>query len=296
MTILALINGQILQEILGNKLKIKNAYSSANSHIKFSHLDCLTRLFRPMLVLLLLTSGFSLLANAETRSNKKNKIGQTTSFEEIDESPNSSPAPSPIDKGAEENPTSPNQGFFTIHRWWLGAGLKTDYVGKVQITRDGEKNTWDPDLNLYAGITLARYWLIHPFIEIGGNLPGEGRDPNITRWVWYTTFGGFYDFIVAKHWSLGIKAGTGFAMTTVSGKGGEETLRNGNTTESFPLPNGSSTTRNVIAVLGLSGTYEERWRANFDFHRFNAFNERNAAWSYLFAINYVFDLDRPSKK
>lgn|GEM_PF-2997069 len=296
MTILALNNGQILQEILGNKLKIKWAYSSANCHSKLRHPDWKTRLFCHCFVLILLTGGFSLLANAETQPKKKTKIGQSTSFESIDESPNNIPTTPENEKGPEENQNSPNQGFFTIHRWWLGAGLKTDYAGKVQISREGEKNSWDPDLNIYAGITLARFWLIHPFIEFGGNLPGSGRDPNITRWVWYATFGGFYDFIVAKHWSLGIKAGTGIAMTTVSGKGGEETLRNGNTTESFPLPNGSSTTRNVIGVLGLSGTYEERWRANFDFHRFNAFNERNAAWSYLFAINYVFDLDRPSKK
>lgn len=190
---------------------------------------------------------------------------------------------------AVETPASP-PSLLTLQSWSLGAGGKTDFINTLQVDRQGSKNSFDPELTLLGGIHFNAPW-VFPFIEAGSTIPGKGRDPNITRFSWFANTGvqGRFDLGAPK--ALGVKTGVGMSMTTISSQGGTQTLQNGNQTDSFPMPSGTTITRNVIAVFGLNYDLLNHWRFAADYHLFNPFNDRNRAWSSLFSVNYLFDFN-----
>ncbi|MBI2521153.1 MAG: hypothetical protein HYV97_12070 [Bdellovibrio sp.] len=175
-----------------------------------------------------------------------------------------------------------------MQSWSLGIGGKTDFINTVQVDRQGTKNSFDPELTLLGSLHFNAPW-VFPFIEAGSTIPGEGRDPNITRFTWFANGGVQGRFNVGNPNALGVKAGVGMSMTTISAKGGSQILQNGNQTDSFPMPSGTTITRNVIVVFGVNYDLISLWRLSVDYHLFNPFNDRNRAWSSLFSLSYLFD-------
>ena len=173
--------------------------------------------------------------------------------------------------------------------WSLGVGGKTDFMGTVQVDRQGTKNSFDPELTLLGGLHFTAPW-IFPFVEAGSTLPGGGRDPNITRFTWFANGGVQGRFNVGNPNALGLKTGVGMSMTTLSSSGGSQVLQNGNQSDSFPMPSGTTVTRNVIILFGLNYDLLSHWRIAADYHLFNPLNDRNRAWSSLFSLSYLFDV------
>jgi hypothetical protein len=87
-----------------------------------------------------------------------------------------------------------------------------------------------------------------------------------------------------------LRAGTGFSFTYITSDGGNEVLRNGSGTESFPLPDGASTTRNVVANLGLQTRFLQTWQAQLEVMMFNPGSSFNRSFSYFLGVQYLFNI------
>ncbi len=190
--------------------------------------------------------------------------------------------------------TPSSTSVLSLQSWSLGVGGKTDFINTVQVNRDGTKNSFDPALTLLGALHFAAP-VVFPFVEIGSTIPSKGRDPNITRFTWFLNGGAQARFNVGNPNALGVKGGLGMAMTTISSSGGEQVLRNGNQQESFPMPSGTTITRNVIAIFGVNYDVQSHVRLAADYQLFNPFNSRNRAWTSLFSLSYLFDVNGAEK-
>jgi hypothetical protein len=86
------------------------------------------------------------------------------------------------------------------------------------------------------------------------------------------------------------RAGTGLSFTYITSSGGNQSLRNGEKTESFPMPDGASTTRNVVANLGVQGLFAQNWLGQLEAMIFNPGSSFNRSVSYFLGIQYQFNV------
>ena len=94
------------------------------------------------------------------------------------------------------------------------------------------------------------------------------------------------------------RLGPGLAMTMIKGAGGSKTLRNGSSSESFPIPDGTSTARNLIIDLGVSIRPEafDQFSFGLDTFVYNVEASENRAFSYLISLHWHYNPNEPSVK
>jgi len=172
-----------------------------------------------------------------------------------------------------------------INNIHIGVGSFSEFMGKVQTTVQGEKNSYDfkPYLSIGADGVLYEDFSFIP--ELVLTFPEKGRDENISRFTFLTlfTFGyHFHDFL--------FKVGTGFAFTRLSSDGGTQTLANGNNpSEDFFLPDGGSTSRNMITTLGIQYFVHQNWSIQASGIYYNLTDSESSAWSSLLSVNFHID-------
>jgi len=173
---------------------------------------------------------------------------------------------------------------FSIKSWNLGLAGYTQYVGKIQTNEAGDKNSFDFNPMLLAGTTLEVPYLPFLITEIGSTLPHDGRDPNISK------FNYFISALSGVTWKdIQFLTGAGLAFNYISSSGGQEPLQNGNQMENWPLPDGSTITRNVVIPLGLRYALIDKFTLEAMAHVFNPTNTRNRAVSYFVGLQFNFD-------
>ena len=119
--------------------------------------------------------------------------------------------------------------------------------------------------------------------EAGITIPESSDDETSS------TLYSFLNAPIAYHygdWTF--RFGPGFFFTRISGKGGTLRLQNGNTTDEFPVPNGSATTRNLTWNLGVQTNFDKDWSARFDVSILKLFDSEKRAMNHLLTLNYHF--------
>lgn len=180
--------------------------------------------------------------------------------------------------GAQTSVTSSGNDMY------VSLGNLCEYIGDIQIDDNGKKNfcSFMPVLSFsYDSFFENSPFAISP--QLGASLPQSGRDENIKRMVIYTLLNAKY-----KTYYVNIIGGVGFYFTRIWGPGGEEILNNGNSSDSFPLPQDPVYSRNVIVNLGLSAELSKDVSAEIYTYVFNALKKEDRSFSAGLALSYHF--------
>lgn len=168
----------------------------------------------------------------------------------------------------------------------FGTGVINEQIGRYQINRDGDKNNFDHRVYFNSSVqyNLMEGWSLIP--EVGLLWPfGTTDDENTQKYSYFFNTHIGYSFL--ENWMITL--GTGMYLTSIKGDGGSATLPNGDGFTSFPVPDGITTTRNVVAILGGQFYfYDHEWSVKSQVFAFNVANSRNRSFSYTLSFNYHF--------
>lgn len=165
----------------------------------------------------------------------------------------------------------------------LSLGNICEYVGKIQTDDNGSLNVCN--FNPYIAGAID-YSLNKQFIlsnEYGLTLPQSGRDKNINKSSLFVLAN-----IKYKYNNFHSIAGLGIFSNRIKGPGGEERLNNGNIYDSFPLPDSTTYTLNLILNLGVGIDIDKAWSADLHSYIFNALTSEDRAFSIAVNGTYHF--------
>lgn len=158
----------------------------------------------------------------------------------------------------------------------VSVGNLCEYVKKIQVDENGSQNacSFNPFVSASLNIPVSERLWVAP--EFGLSLPRKGRDENISK----ISFAGLINGKV-KWDRYHLVAGAGLFFTRISADGGDEELNNGNTTSSFPLPEGAVYTRNFIVNAGVGYDFTPTLSADLQTYIFNLLEKNERAVSVL---------------
>jgi hypothetical protein len=162
-------------------------------------------------------------------------------------------------------------------------GNLCEYVGKIQTDDKGSINICS--LNPYVAGAID-YTLNNKFIfsnEYGFTLPQSGRDKNISKSSLFALANIKYIYNIFH-----ATGGFGFFISRIQGPGGEENLNNGNSHDSFPLPDTTVYALNLILNLGFGVDINKEWSADLHTFIFNTFTSEDRAFSIAINGSYHF--------
>jgi len=162
-------------------------------------------------------------------------------------------------------------------------GNLCEYVGKIQTDDIGSKNlcSFNPYLAATLDYMLNPDWLASP--EIGFTLPKSGRDENINEMSITLLINAKF-----KISSFHLIGGAGLFLTRLSVDGGSEELNNGTGTTSFPLPEGTIYSRNLILNMGVGLDFDQNVSADVHTYIFNLLTKEDRAFSIAINGTYHF--------
>lgn len=165
----------------------------------------------------------------------------------------------------------------------VSLGNLCEYVGKIQTNDSGETNkcSFLPSLSLSYDYFFTKDFALSP--QFGATLPKSGRDENIKRMTLFTLLNMKY-----KTSYINLIGGAGLYFTRIWGPGGEESLNNGNSSDSFPLPKDPVYSRNFIVNLGAGYDFNQNWSAELYTYIFNALESDDRAFSVGVNATYHF--------
>jgi hypothetical protein len=165
----------------------------------------------------------------------------------------------------------------------LSLGNLCEYIGQIQIDDNGTKNkcTFNPYIAGAIDYPLSNQLILSP--EYGFSAPKSGRDENITKMSLFALANVKYKFS-----SMHLIGGLGYFITRIQGDGGEEELQNGNSTVSFPLPDTTAYSVNLILNLGLGFDFNKDWSADLHSFVFNTLTTEDRAYSFALNGTYHF--------
>ena len=181
----------------------------------------------------------------------------------------------------------PNQGFqkYIPKEVIVGTGTLMLFPQAVQTDKNGST----PLFNLAALLTIKSP--VHLTEEItlvpslGATIPRSTRDgENITLWNFYTNLLGQYRPYENWYFTFGL----GWFFTHINGSGGVQELNNGVLTESFYLPNGSTTSYNFTTNLGTQYALNKMWYVNLETSIFNLLDNESRDLSITLTIERLF--------
>lgn len=165
----------------------------------------------------------------------------------------------------------------------LGGHLINQDIRKIQTDENGSLNTFRPKPFLSGELVFDVYENLSWQPSLGLGLPHSGRDPNIKRWSFYTFFPAGLQ--VEK---FTILLGPGVFFTRLSSKGGTAELDNGTGTDSFFLPEVSSTSANLVWDLAFRIQVQPRLSFRGDVFISQLMNSERRSFSTSFSLHYMF--------
>lgn len=183
---------------------------------------------------------------------------------------------------ASPSPSSTNSFSNEFSDLTFGLGLIDQYIGQMQVSRNGETNSMDYRLFLSSGLTYSftPEWEI--ITEIGLLWPG-GEDDQFTSKKSYF-LNAYFGYHITDDFLF--KLGGGLYMTSISGEGGVATLPNGEGSSNFYIPQGAATARNFTSNVGLNYFLTRDYSLSAEAIIFNLISSENRAYSYTLAIHY----------
>ncbi len=174
----------------------------------------------------------------------------------------------------------------------FGIGNLSQFINKIQDDDSGGKRFLDiePVFLFYDNYFFKEKFIIST--DLGFTIPKSGRDENIRRFTFYTNLLLGYPLYFQKHQKLILKGGLGLYFTKLSADGGSQSLGNGTDTIDFPLPNGSSTSQNLVTVLGTEYYFGRDFSLRFDTLTYNLGDSEARAFSLFLSANYHFKVKK----
>lgn len=165
----------------------------------------------------------------------------------------------------------------------LSLGNLCEYIGKIQTNEKGSTNvcSFNPYLASSFDYPINDQFILAP--EVGFTLPKQGRDETIKKMSLFALANAKYRFSMFH-----FIGGAGFFFTRLSGSGGMQSLNNGNTTTSYPIPDATIYSRNFIINLGLGGQFNQEWSADLHTYVFNILTKEDRAFSVAINGTYHF--------
>ena len=173
--------------------------------------------------------------------------------------------------------------LFSVKDFYAGAGTITQFVGRIQQDESGETTSFDFNPYLSIGTEFGLYEDFSFAPEFAFSFPSSGRDPRISKMSYWTQLFGVYTYEEFK-----IKFGPGLIMNRVSSDGGTQTLKNGTGTSDFPMPSGSSTSRNLTLNTALEWEFIKSVSARFEGWVVNVSDSESRSFSYTLSAYYHF--------
>ncbi len=167
---------------------------------------------------------------------------------------------------------------------YASLGNLCEYIGKIQTDDVGGKNfcSFMPVASMSYDYFLNQSdFALSP--QIGASFPKSGRDQNINRMTLFALMNSKY-----RTQYVDLIGGIGLYFTRIWGPGGEATLNNGNSSDSFPLPKDPVYTRNVIINLGVSAEMTKEVSAELYTYVFNINEKEDRAFSAGLNLSYHF--------
>ena len=171
-----------------------------------------------------------------------------------------------------------------LHDISFGVGNLSPFYKEVQIDDNGKLNNFEvyPYLSIDANWDFYKDFSLLP--ELGISIPQKGRDPNIKRTYLYLNLPAGYRF-----WRIRLRAGMGMFMTFITGKGGTSRLNNGLGYDEYPVPSGTTVTKNVVANGGLQFYITRCFSLRADAYFLNIHNSKRANNIYALSLHYHYE-------
>ena len=166
---------------------------------------------------------------------------------------------------------------------YLGPTNFNRFLDTYQTDDSGTMNSMEFRPGLLGGLQFDYHSRVHHFFEAGALFPETGRDANISKWIYFFITNIGYSY---RDWTF--KLGAGFVMTQISSDGGTETLRNGTGSTDFPLPEESSTARNMILNSELEYFFLSNWSAKFSYQIYNITDSQTREYGNMITVVYHF--------
>jgi len=166
----------------------------------------------------------------------------------------------------------------------LSLGNLCEYMGRIQTDDSGTTNKceFNPYLAGTVDYPLTNEIVLSP--EFGFSAPKSGRDENIQKMSLFALANAKYKFFSPLH----LIGGIGYFITRIQGSGGSEDLKNGNSTVSFPLPDSTAYSLNLILNVGLGVDFSKDWSADVHSFVFNTLSSEDRAYSFALNGTYHF--------
>lgn len=165
----------------------------------------------------------------------------------------------------------------------VGLGNLTTHVGKVQKNEGGDTRKFDLNPFVILGAKFHLIDLLSLYPEFGFTIPRSESDEDITEWNFFTLAILGYE---VYDWTF--RFGFGFYFTRISADGGTKDLPNGSGTTSFPIPEGASTSRNVITNLGVEYFFLKELSARVEASVLNVTSSLARTFNYTISVHYHF--------
>jgi hypothetical protein len=166
----------------------------------------------------------------------------------------------------------------------FGAGLMNQAIGRYQTDVSGEKSSFNNRLALETGLTYEWNPSWHLFMDLGFLWPGGSEESYISKQVYYLN--GHFGYKLTDE--IILRYGGGLYLTQISGDGGEASIRNGTGFTNFPIPEETTTARNV--TFNLAGEYylHKEYSTKLEAFIFNPTNSRNRTYNLALTLRYHF--------
>jgi hypothetical protein len=173
--------------------------------------------------------------------------------------------------------------LFDIKDFYAGAGTLTQFVGRIQQDESGATNNFDFNPYLAIGTEFGLYKDFSFAPEFAFSFPKSSRDSQISKMSYWAQLFAIYTYSDFK-----LKFGPGLIMNRISADGGTQSLNNGTGTSDFPMPNGSSTSRNLTLNTALEWQFINTVSARFEGWVVNLSDSESRSFSYTLSAYYHF--------
>lgn|GEM_PF-605301 len=166
----------------------------------------------------------------------------------------------------------------------FGAGLMNQAIGRYQTDVSGEKSSFNNRLALETGLTYEWNPSWHLFLDLGFLWPGGSEESYISKQVYYLN--GHFGYKLTDE--IILRYGGGLYLTQISGDGGEASIRNGTGFTNFPIPEETTTARNVTFNVAGEYYFHKEYSTKLEAFIFNPTNSRNRTYNLALTLRYHF--------
>ena len=164
------------------------------------------------------------------------------------------------------------------------AGTWLENLGQVRANRDDDTNGFGitPFIGASSAYNINSQHQIIP--ELGYVIQQSSHKVTKNLFFFRT------DYAYSAYEWLKLRAGSSFMILRQSGSGGEDTLNNGNTTETYFIPEEGRNTYNQTLDLGVEFVQKEI-STRLQLYTYSPFDEQRRSYTFSLSLSYTVSLE-----